>query len=128
MSITADSKILIVLQAGTDTHEGRARALHSVSTPPSWPMPGPPCGSSSTGPAPGGSPVGRRAMPQRSRAARMFAALRDRGRSAVRDHRFLQAPSAIREQLVEAGAAAGQYLDHPGIVRHVGDGFVVWIL
>lgn len=63
-----------------------------------------------------------------SRAGRLFAELRGRGLSyEVCD--YCAGAFDVKEDLVEAGEAlAGEYMDHPSLAAHVGEGFAVWVL
>lgn len=128
MAIDHDTKILIVLQAGTETHEGRARALHSVlyarelieaGATVRLVFDGAGTGWLARWRSEGGSPT---------RAASFFADLVARG-VAYEVCDYCAGAFDVKNELVDAGETlTGTYMDHPSLAAHVGDGFVVWIL
>lgn len=128
MAIEQATRILIVLHAGTEGHEGRARALHSVLYASELTEAGATVrlvfdGAGTEWIARWSTEAGAA-----SRAGRLFADLRARGLSyEVCD--YCAGAFEVREDLEEAGEAlAGSYMDHPSLAAHVAEGFAVWIL
>lgn len=128
MAIDKDTRILIVLQAGTDSHEGRARALHSVLYATELSEAGATVRLVFDGAGTGWLARWTTEAGLASRGGRLFADLRARGLSyEVCD--YCSGAFDVRDDLVEAGEAlAGAYMDHPSLAAHVADGFSVWIL
>ena len=128
MPISTATKILIILQAGTETHEGRARALHSVVYATELADAGASVRLLFDGAGTGWLARWVAAADTPSRAARLFAGLRDRG-VAFEVCDYCSGAFEVRDALVEAGEPlSGGYMDHPSIAAHVADGFAVWIL
>lgn len=128
MGIGAETKILIILQAGTETHEGRARALHSVIYATELADAGATVRLLFDGAGTEWLARWAAATDSPSRAARLFAGLRDRG-VAFEVCDYCAGAFEVRDQLAEAGQPlSGGYMDHPSIAAHVADGFAVWIL
>lgn len=128
MAIDQATRILIVLQAGTESHEGRARALHSVLYATELSDAGATVRLVFDGAGTGWLARWTTDAGAATRSGRLFADLRARGLSyEVCD--YCAGAFDVRDELVAAGEAlAGAYLDHPSIAAHVGDGFAVWIL
>ncbi len=127
-TLTPATKILIVLQAGTETHEGQARALHSVLYATELADAGATVRLVFDGAGTGWLARWTAPADAPSRVATLFAALRDRG-IAFEVCDFCSGAFGVRDQLVDAGVPlTGKYLDHPSIASHVRDGFAVWIL
>jgi len=125
MAIDAATKILIILQAGTDSHEGRARALHAVLYARELDEDGATVRLVFDG---AGTARWRSADGPSSRAGSLFAELAKQGLTyEVCD--YCAGAFDVKEDLLEAGEAlAGAYMDHPSVAARVADGFAVWIL
>jgi intracellular sulfur oxidation DsrE/DsrF family protein len=128
MAIDQATRILIVLQAGTESHEGRARALHGVLYATELSEAGATVRLVFDGAGTGWLARWSTEAGATSRAGRLFAELRARGLSyEVCD--YCAGAFDVKEDLVEAGEAlAGEYMDHPSLAAHVAEGFAVWIL
>ena len=128
MAIDTNTRILIVLQAGTDSHEGSARALHSVLYATELSEAGATVRLVFDGAGTGWLARWTTDAGAASRAGRLFADLRARGLSYEACD-YCAGAFDVRDNLVEAGEVlAGTYMDHPSLVAHVADGFAVWIL
>ena len=127
-STTNDTRILIILQAGAATHEGRARALHALL----YAMELREAGATVhlTFDGAGTEWLARLRDPgqQSGRLGALFRELTDAGVTyEVCD--YCSGAFEVRDQLLEAGELlAGGYMDHPSVAAHVADGFAVWIL
>jgi hypothetical protein len=128
MAIDATTKILIVLQAGTESHEGRARALHSVLYARELLEAGATVrlvfdGAGTAWPARWQQEAGAA-----SQAARLFGELKTRGLVyEVCD--YCAGRFDVREELVRLGEPlTAAYENHPSIAGYVAAGFQVWIL
>lgn len=128
MAINEETKILIVLQAGRESKEGRARALHSVLYATELSEAGATVrlifdGAGTAWLAHWSTEAGAA-----SRAGKLFAELRRQGLSyEVCD--YCAGAFEVKDDLIEAGETlAGQYMDHPSLAAHVAEGFTVWIL
>ena len=128
MAIDQATRILIVLQAGTESHEGRARALHSVLYATELREAGATVRLVFDGAGTGWLARWMTVEGAVSRAGSLFSDLRARGLSyEVCD--YCAGAFDVKEDLIEAGEAfAGAYMDHPSLAAHVSEGFVVWIL
>lgn len=128
MAIDQATKILIVLQAGTESHEGRARALHSVLYATELAEAGATVRLVFDGAGTGWLARWTSQEGAASRASSLFRDLRARGLSyEVCD--YCAGAFDVKDDLLEAGEAlAGSYMDHPSLATHVADGFSVWIL
>lgn len=128
MAIDESTKILIVLQAGRESHEGRARALHSVLYARELVAAGGTVRLVFDGAGTAWLAHWLAEVGGTSRAAAHFAALRAAGLTyEVCD--YCAGAFDVRNDLTTAGEAlSGQYLDHPSLATHVADGFQVWIL
>jgi DsrE/DsrF-like family len=128
MGIGTSTKILIVLQAGVETHEGRARALHSVLYATELAEAGAVVRLVFDGAGTGWLARWTGDGKPPSRAAQLFDTLRERG-VAYEVCDYCAGAFEVREELMAAGEPlTGGYMDHPSIVAHVADGFAVWIL
>ena len=128
MAIDQTTKILIILQAGTESHEGSARALHSVLYAKELADAGATIRLVFDGAGTGWLARWLRNDGSTSRAAAVFAELRAAG-LAYEVCDYCAGAFDVREDLTNAGEAlSGAYMDHPSIARHVADGFQVWIL
>lgn len=127
MAIDTDTRILIVLQAGTESHEGRAgaprrhlryRAQRGGAT----------VRLVFDGAGTGWLARWTTGAGAQARAGALFADLRARGLSyEVCDH--CSGAFEVKGDIVEAGEAlCGGYMDHPSMAAHVAEGFAVWIL
>ena len=128
MAIDQTTKILIILQAGTQSHEGKARALHSVLYAKELAEAGATIRLVFDGAGTGW--LARWLQPEGSisRAAHVFAELRAAG-LAYEVCDYCAGAFDVREDLTNAGEAlSGAYMDHPSIAAHVADGYQVWIL
>ncbi len=121
-------KVLIVLQAGTELHEGRARALHAMLYAKELTEAGASVrvvfdGAGTEWLARFRTPAG-----QGSRSGQLFRELTEAGLTyEVCD--YCAGAFDVREELVAAGEAlTGRYFDHPSLIGHLRDGFQVWIL
>lgn len=128
MTIDQATRSLIVLPAGTESHEGRARALHSVLYATELRQAGATVRLVFDGAGTGWLARWMSAEGAVSRAGRLFADLRaDNLSYEVCD--YCAGAFDVREELVEAGEPlAGAHLDHPSVAAHVAEGFAVWIL
>jgi hypothetical protein len=128
MAIDQATKILIVLQAGTESHEGVARALHAVLYAKELDEAGATVRLVFDGAGTGWLARWRTAEGAASRAGSIFHDLRTRGLSyEVCD--YCSGAFDVKSDLIEAGEAlAGAYMDHPSLATHVAEGFAVWIL
>ena len=128
MAIEQATKILIVLQAGTESHEGRARALHSVLYATELAEAGATVRLVFDGAGTGWLACWTSQEGAASRAGLLFSDLRARGLSyEVCD--YCAGAFDVKAELIEAGEAlAGAYMDHPSLASHVAEGFAVWIL
>ena len=127
-TIDQTTKILIILQAGTESHEGRARALHSVLYAKELAAAGATVRLVFDGAGTGWLARWLRSDGPPSRAAQLFAELKATG-LAYEVCDYCAGAFDVREELVEQGEVlTGAYLDHPSIASHVADGFQVWIL
>lgn len=128
MAIDQTTKILIILQAGTESHEGRARALHSVLYASELAEAGATVRLVFDGAGTGWLARWRREDGPPSRAAALFAELKAGG-LAYEVCDYCAGAFDVRDELTEQGEAlTGAYMDHPSIASHVADGFHVWIL
>lgn len=127
-TIDQTTKILIILQAGTESHEGRARALHSVLYAKELAAAGATVRLVFDGAGTGWLARWLRSDGPPSRAAQLFAELKATG-LAYEVCDYCAGAFDVREELVEQGEVlTGAYMDHPSIASHVADGFQVWIL
>ena len=128
MAIDTDTRILIVLQAGTESHEGRARALHGVIYATELSEAGATVRLVFDGAGTGWLARWTTGAGAQTRAGALFADLRARGLSyEVCDH--CSGAFEVKGDLVEAGEALfGGYMDHPSMAAYVAEGFAVWIL
>lgn len=128
MAIDQETRILIVLQAGTESHEGQARALHSLLYASELIEAGATVRLVFDGAGTGWLARWVSEEGATTRAGKLFAGLRSRG-IAYEVCDYCAAAFEVKEELVAAGEAlTGQYFDHPSIATHVAQGFVVWIL
>lgn len=128
MGIGTAAKIPIVLQAETEAHEGRARALHGVLYATELAEAGATVRPVFDGAGTGWLARWAPADGAPSLAAGLFAAIRERG-VAYEVCDYGAGAFEVRDELVAAGQLlTGGYIDHPRIVAHVADGFAVWIL
>ena len=128
LAIDQTTKILIILQAGTESHEGSARALHSVLYAKELSAAGATIRLVFDGAGTGWLARWLRNDGSTSRAAAVFAELRDAG-LAYEVCDYCAGAFDVREDLTDAGEAlSNAYMDHPSIAGHVADGFQVWIL
>ena len=128
MAIDQTTKMLIILQAGTESHEGRARALHSVLYAKELAEAGATIRLVFDGAGTGWLARWIKNEGAGSRAAAVFAELRLAG-LAYEVCDYCAGAFDVREDLTDAGEAlSGAYMDHPSIAAHVADGFQVWIL
>jgi hypothetical protein len=128
MAIDATTKILIVLQAGTESHEGQARALHSVLYARELIEAGATVrlvfdGAGTAWPARWQQDEG-----VASQGARHFSELKAQGLVyEVCD--YCAGRFDVHDELVRLGEPLkGAYEDHPSIASYVAEGFAVWIL
>ena len=128
MAIDRDTRILIVLQAGTESHEGRARALHSVIYATELSEAGATVRLVFDGAGTGWLARWTTEAGAQTRAGALFANLRARGLSyEVCD--YCSGAFEVKGDRVEAGEAlSGGYMDHPSMAAHDAEGFAVWIL
>jgi intracellular sulfur oxidation DsrE/DsrF family protein len=121
-------RILIVLQAGTETHEGAARALHAVLYTKELQDAGATVRLMFDGAGTEWLARLRRPDREHGRLPKLFRELTDAGVTyEVCD--YCSGAFGVRDQLLEAGELlTGAYLDHPSIVTHVRDGFQVWVI
>ena len=128
LAIDPTTRILIILQAGTESHEGRARALHSMLYAKELAAAGATVRLVFDGAGTGWLARWRRSDGPVSRAAELFAELKADG-LAYEVCDYCAGAFDVREELSEAGEAlTGSYMDHPSVASHVADGFQVWIL
>jgi DsrE/DsrF-like family len=125
---TNDTRILIILQAGAETHEGRARALHALLYAKELRAAGATVRLTFDGAGTEWLARVRDAALQDGRLAVLFRELTDAGVTyEVCD--YCSGAFEVRDQLLEAGELlTGAYMDHPSVAAHVADGFAVWIL
>jgi len=128
MAIDAATKILIILQAGTDSHEGRARALHAVLYARELDEAGATVRLVFDGAGTAWLARWRSADGASSRAGSLFAELAKQGLTyEVCD--YCAGAFDVKEDLLEAGEGlAGAYMDHPSVAARLAEGFAVWIL
>lgn len=127
-TIDQTTKILIILQAGTESHEGRARALHSMLYAKELAAAGATVRLVFDGAGTGWLARWQRSDGPASRAAQLFAELKATG-LAYEVCDYCAGAFDVREELVGQGEAlTGACLDHPSIASHVADGFQVWML
>jgi len=128
MAIDAATKILIILQAGTESHEGRARALHAVLYARELDEVGATVRRVFDGAGTAWLARWRSADGASSRAGSLFAELAKQG-LAYEVCDYCAGAFDVKEDLLEAGEAlAGAYMDHPSVAARVAEGFAVWIL
>ena len=125
---TRPRRILIVLQAGVETHEGRARGLHALLYASELRQAGVEVRLIFDGAGTEFLARLHATGEQRSLAQRLFDELKAAG-LAYEVCDYCSGAFEVREQLTAAGEAlSAAYEDHPSIARHVADGFEVWIL
>jgi predicted peroxiredoxin len=121
-------RIRIVLQAGVETHEGRARGLHALLYATELRQAGVEVRLVFDG---AGTEYLARLVADgehSTRARPLFDELRAAGLAYEVCDRCSGA-FEVRDELMEAGETlSSAYEDHPSIARHVVDGFEVWIL
>lgn len=126
--IDPQTKVLIVLQAGTESHEGRARALHSVLYAKELVSAGATVRLVFDGAGTAWLARWKQGGGSASRAAQLFAELTAAG-VAYEVCDYCAGAFDVRQELIDLGETlSGAYLDHPSIASHVADGFQVWIL
>ena len=125
---TNDTRILIILQAGSETHEGRARALHALLYAKELREAGATVRLTFDGAGTEWLARLRDPAQQGGRLAALFRELTDGGLTyEVCD--YCAGAFDVRDQLVQAGELlTAAYMDHPSVVSHVAEGFAVWIL
>ena len=125
---TNDARILIILQAGAETHEGRARALHALLYARELREAGATVRLTFDGA--GTEWLARLRDPGQpsGRLAALFRELTDAGVTyEVCD--YCSGAFEVRDQLLDAGELlTGAYMDHPSVAAQVAEGFAVWIL
>lgn len=127
-TIDPTTKIVIVLQAGTESHEGRARALHSVLYAKELADAGAMVRLVFDGAGTAWLARWLRSDGPPSRAAAVFAELKAGG-LAYEVCDYCAGAFDVRDELLEHGEAlSGAFLDHPSIASLVAEGFQVWIL
>lgn len=121
-------KVLIILQAGVESHEGRARGLHALLYANELRQAGIQVRLIFDG---AGTEFLARLHAQRERrsfAGQLFDELQAAG-LAYEVCDFCSRAFEVRGRLVQAGEElTAAYYDHPSLARHVADGFEVWIL
>lgn len=128
MGIDKSTKVLIILHAGTESHEGRARALHSVLYAKELMEAGATVRLVFDGGGTGWLARWNQSDGPASRAATIFAELRAEG-VAYEVCDYCAGAFDVRDDLTDAGEElSGAYMDHPSLAGHVADGFQVWIL
>ena len=125
---TNDTRVLIVLQAGAETHEGQARALHALLYARELREAGATVRLVFDGA--GTEWLARLRDPEQAsgRLAELFRELTAAGLTyEVCD--YCSGAFHVRDKLVAAGELLTvAYMDHPSVVSHVRDGFTVWII
>ena len=129
VSLALDSKIAIILQAGAETHEGMARALHSLLYARELHEHGATVRLVFDGA--GSEWAAKLHMPQtppEKGLAALFAGLvKEDVVFEVCD--YCSGAFHVKEGLKEAGIPlSGQYMEHPSIAALVGDGYQIWII
>lgn len=124
-----ENKVAIVLHAGTESHEGLARALHSLLYTKELSEHGVDVqlifdGAGTEWIARFGAPD----TPQAERLAALFGVLKEQGVTyEVCD--FCSGAFGVQEELRSHGEPlTGKYMDHPSIASLVTDGYQVWVL
>lgn len=124
-----EKKIAIILQAGAETHEGMARALHSLLYAKELMEQGITARLIFDG---AGSEWAAKLVqpgsPQEQGLARLFQGIQAQG-VAYEICDYCSGAFQVKDRLKEAGVPlSGQYMNHPSIASLVKDGFEVWIL
>lgn len=124
-----NQKIAIVLQAGAETHEGLARALHALLYTKELVEEGITARLIFDG---AGSEWAAKLIapesPQEKGLSVLFAGLKSQG-VAYDICDYCSGAFHVKDKLQEAGVPlSGQYMNHPSIASMVKDGFQVWIL
>ncbi len=124
-----DSKIAIILQAGAETHEGLARALHALLYTKELVEEGITARLVFDG---AGSEWAAKLMlpesPQEKGLAAIFKGLQEAG-VAYEVCDYCSGAFDVKEKLQAADAIfSGQYMNHPSIASMVKDGYQIWIL
>ena len=128
-SIRMDTKIAIILQAGAETHEGLARALHALLYTKELVEEGITARLVFDG---AGSEWAAKLIapesPQEKALAGIFTGLKDAG-VAYEICDYCSGAFHVKEKLQAADVPlSGQYMNHPSIASMVKDGYQIWIL
>jgi hypothetical protein len=127
--LVLNSKVAIVLHAGAETHEGMARALHSILYARELHENGATVrlifdGAGSEWAAKLHSP---QTGPEKGLAA-MFTQLTKAG-VVYEVCDYCSGAFHVKDALKDAGVPlSNQYMDHPSIAALVGDGYQIWII
>lgn len=124
-----DTKVAVILQAGAETHEGMARALHALLYTKELVEEGITARLVFDG---AGSEWAAKLLapesPQEKGLAGIFKGLQAAG-VAYEICDYCSGAFHVKEQLQAADAPlSGQYMNHPSIAAMVKEGFQIWIL
>ena len=124
-----ENNIAIVLHAGTESHEGLARALHSLLYAKELSGQGVDVRLIFDGAGTEWvSRFGQPDTPQAKSLAGIFGTLKERG-MAYEVCDFCSGAFGVKEELRSRGERlVAQYMDHPSIASLVAAGYQVWIL
>ena len=122
-------KIAVILQAGTESHEGLARALHALIYTKELVEEGITARLVFDG---AGSEWAAKLIapesPQEKGLAALFAGLKDQG-VAYDICDYCSGAFHVKDKLQAADVPlSGQYMNHPSIATMVKDGYQVWVL